>query len=502
MNKATDRRALPAPLWGWFGALSVTALAALLRFWELGRIKTLIFDETYYVKGGWSLWREGVEMAWPEGANQAFEAGNVNSYLPTGDYVVHPEVGKWLIGLGEALFGASDPASWRIASAFVGTLSVLVLALTARRLFRSNLLGFLAGLLLAIDGSAIVHSRTGMLDNFLAFFVLAAFAALLRDRDLFRARLYRTSSRLTGPPPRLGVHCGIRWWRLVAGVLLGLACATKWSGLYFLAVFGIMTVLWDFAARRRSGDARWPYTTLLRDAPTAFLSLVGTSALVYLGSWAGWFSSGKGWGRYAVTGGNPVSDALASLWKYHREMFNFHVSLGTEHPYAAPAWSWPLQLRPTLFYFRSYDSGEAGCELERCFSAISSVGNPLLWWLSCLAVLFCVYALLVWRDGRAAACLSGIAAGWVPWLFFPERTVFTFYGVVFLPWLVLCLVYAAGIMLGDEGAERGRRFYTALFVGSIATLLVLVSAFFYPVWTGQLISPSQWQWHLWLPTWA
>ncbi|WQD12576.1 MAG: hypothetical protein U1U88_000586 [Lawsonella clevelandensis] len=35
-----------------------------------------------------------------------------------------------------------------------------------------------------------------------------------------------------------GPRWGFRWWRFTAGVFLGLAMAVKWSGLYFVAVFG------------------------------------------------------------------------------------------------------------------------------------------------------------------------------------------------------------------------------------------------------------------------
>ena len=59
----------------------------------------------------------------------------------------------------------------------------------ARRITRSTLLGCMAGLLLSLDGLEFVLSRTGILDIFLMFFVLAAFGALVVDRDVSRARL-------------------------------------------------------------------------------------------------------------------------------------------------------------------------------------------------------------------------------------------------------------------------------------------------------------------------
>jgi dolichyl-phosphate-mannose--protein O-mannosyl transferase len=80
--------------------------------------------------------------------------------------VVHPEVGKWMIAAGQWAFGM-DPFGWRVAAAFFGALTVLVLARLVRRLTGSTLLGCLAGLLLTFDGLHLVMSRTALLDVFL-----------------------------------------------------------------------------------------------------------------------------------------------------------------------------------------------------------------------------------------------------------------------------------------------------------------------------------------------
>ncbi|MGC7215517.1 dolichyl-phosphate-mannose--protein mannosyltransferase, partial [Mycobacteroides abscessus subsp. massiliense] len=91
---------------------------------------------------------------------------------------------------------------------------------------------------------------TALLDVYQALFVVAAFGALIVDRDQVRQRLYNAylEGRIGDTPwgPRLGV----RWWRFGAGILLGLACGTKWSGLYFIAFFGVLCIAFDIAARR------------------------------------------------------------------------------------------------------------------------------------------------------------------------------------------------------------------------------------------------------------
>lgn len=496
----------------WAGAFAVFGLALVLRIWGLGTIDELIFDETYYVKDGYTLTQQGVEMDWPEEPDAAWERGEVDGYLDTGAYVVHPSLGKWLIGAGMTALGADNPWGWRIAVALLGSLSVLMLARIGRRLFRSTTVGLIAGLLLAIDGLHLVHSRTSLLDLPLTFFVLAGFGALLIDRDRHREQLALETARLRVAglaPPRLGLRGGWRPWRITGGVLLGMACSVKWSGIYFLAVFGIMIVLWDWWARRTIEQRDWLLGGLWRDAIPAFLATVGTAAVTYLLSWSGWLLTSIGYGRHWATeqegGGTGFAplDALWSLWHYHRQAYEFHVGLDSEHPWQANPWGWPLMLRPTNFYYRSYDYGEMGCQVERCASHILSVGNPLIWWLGTLAVLVTLVLGLWFRDGRALAALSGIVAGYLPWvLLYEGRTIFTFYAVVFEPWLILCLAYVLGLVVGRRRADPERRLAGGLFVGSLLVLIVLVSAFFWPVWTGQVIDLEQWQWRMWLPSWT
>ena len=501
-----DRRAF-----GWLGAVVAAVLAGVLRFLRLGEPGTLIFDETYYVKDAFSYLQSGYERSWAEDANDSFNSGAPVNPLQDPEYVVHPPVGKWMIAAGMHLFGTDNAFGWRFSAALTGTLTVLLLALIAWRLFRSPALGFTAGLLLAVDGHHLVHSRTSLLDVFLAFWVVAAFGALLLDRADGRRRLARRLARAQAAgfrPDLLRWGPWVLWrpWRIVAGVCLGLAVGTKWSALAFVAVFGLMSVLWDVSARRVAGIRLWLPSGLLRDGVPAFFTLMPAAAAAYLASWTGWFLSSGAYNRTWAEqnpgqGWQWLPAPLRSLAEYHRSAYTFHNGLGSEHPYEASAWSWLVMGRPTSFYYESYSDGVGGCGVGDCSAAITSVGNPLIWWAAALTL---PLLLLYWigrRDWRAGAALAGLAAGYLPWFAFPERTTFFFYAVSFLPFLVLGLTFVLGLAAGPVHASRRRRTAGLIGVGAFLVAVLLASAFFAPVWTGEVIPYSGWRLRMWMPSW-
>nr|WP_245861916.1 phospholipid carrier-dependent glycosyltransferase [Sanguibacter antarcticus] len=503
--------------WSWAGPGLVALLAAILRLVNLGFPSTLVFDETYYVKGAYSLLTLGYEADWPEGSDFAFENGDQSGHLTAGDYVVHPPVGKWMIALGMRLAGPENAWGWRLASAVVGIVAVFLLARTARRIFGSTAIGVIVGGLFAIDGAAIVHARTGLLDSFVMFWVLVAFACIVADRSWARRRLAERAAAAIDSGAGLGRYgptVGWRWWRLAAAVALGLACGTKWSGLYFVAVFGIMSVSWDAAARRAVGVRSWLVGTLLKDLVPAVTLVIPTTVLTYLASWSSWFAHSASYDRtwWTLNRGSYPSwmpdvltgwgEALRSLWAYHESMWRFHTGLVKSHTYESNPWGWLLQLRPTSFYWEKSALGENGCTASECARAVTSIGNPLIWWVATVALVFAVWALLRYRDWRAAAVLSGILAGWVPWLFVAERTIFTFYSIAFAPWMYLAigyLVVTGWERLGD--APRSRRL-GLWATGALLAVFVGVSAFFYPVWTGIQVPYEFWQAHMWLGSWV
>jgi dolichyl-phosphate-mannose--protein O-mannosyl transferase len=504
----------------WGGPLAVALLAGLLRFWNLGKPHAVIFDETYYAKDAWALINQGYEGAWPKDIDKTILTAPDTVVVPTDPgYVVHPPMGKWVIGLGEKIIDFS-PFGWRFMVALLGTLSVLMLCRIGRRLFRSTFLGCLAGLLLTVDGLHFVMSRTALLDQVLMFFVLAAFGCLVVDRDWARRRLAGAlpvdEEGVLRPDADIAETLRLGWrpWRLAAGVTLGLAAATKWNGLYVMAAFGLMAVLWDVGGRRTAGAVR-PYAAVLRrDLVPAFVSVVPVAIVTYLVTWTGWIVTDKGYFRGwaaeqdKVNGGGTWSflpDWLRSLWHYETEVYKFHVGLNSPHTYESNPWSWLVLGRPVSYFYESPAPGTAGCPsnaTEKCAQEVLALGTPLLWWAACVAILYILWRWFFRRDWRAGAIACGIAAGWLPWLLYQERTIFLFYAVVFVPFLCLAVTMLLGAIIGPAGSSERRRTFGAVGAGVLVLLIVWNFIYFWPIYTGTAIPMDQWRNRMWLDTWV
>ena len=162
---------------------------------------------------------------------------------------------------------------WRFSVALLGTLSILMVGRAARRMFGSTLLGTHRGAPAGVRGAPLrpLPHRPARPHRH----VLGA-GGVLRPADRPRplARAARPQGRRAAGrrrPPRLArAALRARGWARVRGAgwpgcAWACAAGTKWSGLFFLVVFGLMTVCWDMGARRAAGVRRWWLAAVVKD---------------------------------------------------------------------------------------------------------------------------------------------------------------------------------------------------------------------------------------------
>ena len=337
------------------------------------------------------------------------------------------------------------------------------------------------------------------------------------DRDQMRARLGaadRRGRRSADGVPSLGP----RPWRLVAGVLLGLACAVKWTALSFFVLFVLLSLLWDRArfkvGRRYDGRRASPLHRILVPALGSLWSCADRRLPVHL------------------VGLVRRRELLERHWADSHERDAHSTSLGIRIPFN---WGFPapgsgrwartprrvpvprgarfaarvrvqaLELAgPRAARSASTTTAAPRLRCERDVRGRCCIGTPVLWWAFIPMLLWLAWRCLPRRDWRAAAVLVAFVAGWVVWFQDLKRTMFLFYMAPLVPFLVLGLTLGLGVMLGPatrpvvDPSDRAsilaeRRWKWGVFgISAYLGLLIVDFAWMWPLFSGGLLTYDQW----------
>ena len=515
--------------------LGIFLFALTCRFWQLDRLNTLVFDEVYFVHNGYQYLQQ-----------QPF-------------FDIHPPLGKLLIALGirlgqwlpgdSAIITQGDGYSlgtWdtRWLNAAFGSLLPLLVGFLIQTLTGQKLYALLAGFLVSLDGLLLVESRYCLLNIYLVCF------GVLGHGCFFQALRHRGQGR--------GV------WLTLAGLSLGAAASVKWNGAgYLLALYG----LWGLAWLRRGWQrlcqlqARlWRYENHLfrrylhpqADRPTPVMTPLpplpmaetqGTRNYAWLGSALVQVRPGQfllylgvlplvfyrlQWLPHLRI--NPDFD----FWEVHRQIWNYNTRLGSGadvHPYCSPWNTWPWLLRPVAYFFQEVKTASdtifVGMSLEslpRTYD-VHAMGNPLLWWLSLLAL----GGLLLWL-ARPVRTIVPRILGFKPW---PQYSTWSkpygsnpahlhgegmtyllvSYGANWLPWSQVhrCLYlyhHMPAAIFGfcalaawiHWGFHQPQPWLRGVSVGTIA-LVILGFIYWLPIFLGLPLAPEGFHQRMWLRSW-
>src|ERR671921_1606297 len=288
--------------WAYRSMLLICVCAVALGVWardyRLGFPPSILWDEKYF----------------PAMANKYLQG--------VYQFDLHPPLGKFIIALGISLLG-NEPLGWRIMPTLFGLALLPLAAVLGWYCLKERVGAMLVVTFFAAETIFIVHSRTGVMDIFLVFFVLATFLVALRA----------VNNRQV----------------ILSSVLLGMAIAVKWAA--FPVAVPIGYVLWRRGLLRPFLGGIW-------------ISAVVYVVIVYVGA------------LISVTA-NPVA-AWVWVWDWHVKAAT-KISASIPHGWGSPWWSWPIMLRPIRFFYGVNGDGD--------IQVVEAIGNPLIWWTSTLAVL-------------------------------------------------------------------------------------------------------------------
>lgn len=428
----TGVTSITRPIWMVFLALLVFAFGS--RVFRLNVPEKYYFDEVYHAVTAKLILHNDP---------RAYEWWNPEPEPNTAVDWLHPPLAKLTQAASMAVFGENS-FGWRLSSAVFGTATVALIFFTALELGFSPKTATLAAGLYSLDGLALTTSRIAMNDAHVTFFFL------------------------------LAIWCYTRWKKMptdirayLTAVSIGLAVASKWSGIFVLAAIGLDQVRLLLTHRKEFTKS---FARLLALAA----SIVIVVPSIYLLSYSQMFAQGKTWKHFR---------------ELHRQIWWYQTHLDATHPYQSTPLEWVLNLRPVYVHADFAD--------PTSLQNIYMQGNPIIFWAGAIAVL--------WTFGDAAASfrkkendallvlLTAYGITWIPWLFSP-RIMFFYHYLPALPFLSILLAHQ--LTSAAKQSLLGKR-------ASIILVIAAAMAFwaFFPNWTALPVPLSWGKIFFMLPRW-
>ncbi|HEU5417938.1 MAG TPA: phospholipid carrier-dependent glycosyltransferase, partial [Streptosporangiaceae bacterium] len=276
--------------------------------------------------------------------------------------------------------------------------------------------------------------------------------------------------------------------------------ACKWNGAFFIPAFAGLVIAWDLGARRAAGYSGRLAGVARSDGPWLPAWFILTPAVVYIASWTGWFATSYGYNRNgAALNHGHVTGTLTAWLDYNRWMLQFGLGLSSGQTYKSNPLGWLVLARPISFYSQCTKPCGSATEQE-----VLAIGTPLIWWGATAALAVCLGWWLLRRDWRAGAALLGVAAGWLPWIWFywhDHRTEFYYYAIAFEPFLIIAITLCLGLIIGAQRASPARRAAGAIAAGAYMIAVLANFAYLYPILAARIIPYSAWLSRMWFHSW-
>lgn len=402
---------------------AIILLSCFFRFYNLSQPNAVVFDEVYF----------------PVFAE---------NYLSGKDFFdAHPPLGKLIIAIGIDTFG-NNPLGWRFMNALTGMLLLLAVGGFVYDATKRLLPAFLAVLILAIDPMALVESRIGLVNIYLALFTI------------------------------LGLWLFWRWWRnpkelasfIGCLVLFALAGSVKWIGFGALGAALLVFIIFPWHTELKK-QLRWHHLVLLVVVPF----------LIYILTF--WRDITMRHHGFSTSAWNYVT------W-WHASTFGYHAHLDATHPYGSEWWTWPFSLRPLWLYFQSTP--------DHRVTGIIEPGN-LITWIGGLVALAYAIGLAIrqkWnaftQDKLLTFLIITYLALFIPWIVI-SRVKFIYH--YFIPVIILHIITA--LVLERLIQDKRMRIPVAIFLAAGTAFFL----FFLPLLMGITVSEEYYRMHLLFKSW-
>lgn len=366
----------------------------------------------------------------------------------------HPPLGKVFISLGIKMFDMT-PFGWRVIGTIFGIFMIPVIYIFLKKIFGITWLTVCGTLLFTFDFMHFAQTRISTIDVYVTFFIMLMY--------LFMYKYYTMDASV--PLKRMLIPLGL------SGISMGFAISCKWTGVY--AAIGLAVIFFIAVYNKLKEDYDSFKPKLTKTILFCILMFVIVPLLIYGLSYIPFMrSNGTG---------------IKGIFNNQFDMLTYHGStvVSATHDYSSPWYQWPVIFRP-IWFFSSSSEGLS--------QNISSFGNPLVWWTGILALIYCIYDAIKYKNRTALFLVIGYFTQLVPWI--PvTRITFIYHYFPCVPFIVMLITHSAYRLY------QKNKLIKPYFI-TFAVFAIMLFIMFYPSLSGYPVNAEYVKTYLqWLPSW-
>lgn len=365
----------------------------------------------------------------------------------------HPPLGKLLMAI-PMLFMGMTTFAYRLMGNIAGILMIPTIYVFAKMLFKNSKYAVLAAIIMAADGMHFVQSRLGTADGFLVLFIMLEY--------LF---MYRYIISEDKPLKK-------RLWSLFwSGLFMGLAIATKWTGVF--AALGLAIVFFfNLALKIFVEKKKW-----CKENTITILSCLGFFVLIPLAIYL------LSYIPYYIVENAYIKD-LKTFIEWQQYMYNYHNNLVATHPYSSMWYTWPITKQSILYW--------VGTTNEGAITRIALLGNPAIWWFSIPCIIYTVISAVKNRRFECWFLIIPIISMIASYVGI-DRIMFLYHYFPILPFVMLTIVAFMKWLCEKTKID--------IFIYIFVAVIIIVFIKFYPIYSGFPTSAEYIKDLQWLKTW-
>lgn len=431
---------------------------------------------------------------------------HVNDYInQTFHFDGHPPLGRMTIAGFAKLAGYEPESSFenisdkysdkqylilRFLPTLAGAILPIIVYLIILELGMAPLVAFAGGMLITMENGFVAQSRLLLMDSSLLLYEFTSLFFYLR---------YRNHKKL--------------YMLFLSGIFGALAFSVKWVGLSAVAFpilfegLNIMSEMWNKGFAVLKSSKTWlTFTALIITPFIVYFSIVTAYSLILHKSGTGdafmspEYQKTLEGNQYNSRTDIKASNVFERFSELNREMYQVNQGLTASHPYSSQWYTWPFMTRPIYYWIGSTPSTDMPQADGN--SRIYFIGNPVIWWLSTIAlVMSFVYLLFNLRAGKpdkiSALLLSGYILNLLPFIGV-KRIMFLYHYLTAYIFAIIILAYLISQNKDSNGSTwlTTRNIFGVLLVASGIAFI-----FFSPLTYGLNLSSESYETRVWLDSW-